>query len=312
MAYRFLNRLFKIWPGTIAVVTMVFFFLSGCASPPKRLLPKEITIGSLTGPAGSLLAQDLNASSATSYREKSPLVFEAETTFTYDLEPGTEEVLDNYDLSQKPNLEYLPNGLAYPSGSQSFKASDLDQYKLTRVTATLTAIWTLKDPTQGLVVKSGSTSDTFKTSVGGYLAYVGAASRNAPSEREVLRTMSSALADQLIGELGPALSVNNISRASDERSKMAFDLASKGQWEEAAVLWRELIALNPNYAPAHYNLGIYHERLGQLHEAWESYRQAFLSNSSPVNRQALTRMTDSLERLGRPPKPGGEGFDPTK
>jgi tetratricopeptide (TPR) repeat protein len=199
-------------------------------------------------------------------------------------------VLDSSALNQtQANPENLP-------------ADDLlETYPLELGQATLEFDWTVVDKQTGAVITSGITKDTLTRSAGGFLADYGAAARNLPTPSQAIKLMSSALADQLVEELGPAFSAADLAAADDSLSKQALALAHKEQWDEAAAIWTELTRLNPQYHPALYNLGLYYEKKGQLETAWSYYRQAFLSHSSNVHRDALTRLTDSLNRLNRLP-----------
>jgi tetratricopeptide (TPR) repeat protein len=174
--------------------------------------------------------------------------------------------------------------------------------------ASLTAEWTVSDRETGAVIRAGRTTDVLKRSSGGWLAAQGAAPGDPPSEDEAKRILAEALSGQMVAELGPALSASGLERAGDPQSRKALALAAAGHWEEAAELWREVIALNPDHAAAHYNLGLHHERLGELDEAWASYRLAFLCLGAPIHREALTRLTDALNRQGRPPRPSGSAL----
>ena len=51
-------------------------------------------------------------------------------------------------------------------------------------------------------------------------------------------------------------------------------LQELGRLEEAEASLRQAIALKPNYAEAHYNLGGMLQELGRLEESETSYRQA--------------------------------------
>jgi tetratricopeptide (TPR) repeat protein len=284
----------------------VIFFLSvlaaalafgGCTVSHPRLLPKEVTVGPVTGPAGALLADTLRARTSQLPMGGEDLIFEAQTEFSYRLDSGREKVL------VEPRTEITRPSPANDPQS-SYQAQD---YDLMMVLAELKVNWLLKDHF-GQTVRTGTTVDTLKRNAGGYLAALGAASKAVPDEKATLKTMTQALANQLILELGPVIPASAIIQADDEFSRKAYNLASSGNWAEAAQLWQELLVLNPKYSTAHYNLGLYHERRGELELAWSRYRQAFLNQSTPINREALTRITDSLERQGRSPKPGGDGF----
>lgn len=270
------------WLALAAALIAVALFACACASAPKRRLASDVTVGSFAGAGGAELEAALSAREAPGSGRR--LKLDGMASLAYETKRTSEKVAED---------------------ESSFSPAVFESDTLS---STLTARWTLSDLGTGAVVRAGETSDTLKRVAGGWLASQGAAPETVPGEAEARKILAGALADQIIEEIGPALDASAIERAGDERSKKALSLASAGNWDEAAVLWRELIGLNPDYAAAHYNLGLHHERLGELEEAWASYRLAFLSEAIPLHRSALTRLTDSLERLGRLPKPSGSSL----
>jgi tetratricopeptide (TPR) repeat protein len=238
--------------------------------------------GGFSGPAGEELSKALAAKERGGRKS---LKLEGHTFLSYQTGSARENV--------------APDEGAYTAAQA---------YQSDTVSSTLTARWTLTDMGTGRIVKSGETADTLRRAAGGFLASQGAAKEAVPTETEARGILAQALADQIIEEVGPAWDSSAIERADDERSRKAQQLAMAGRWDEAADLWRELTSLNPAYASAHYNLGLYYERSGQLEEAWASYRRAFLSKGDPHHREALARLTDSLDRLGRRPRPSGSSL----
>jgi hypothetical protein len=279
----------------LVLLAVAALLAAGCAPPPRRHLEASIAVGAFSGPGGDRLAAEL---SARSRRSPDPaLVLSGTTSFDSSLVPGRERVLA--EPPRQAAAAPAPAGPGGPSGGWEERTIPFQSF-----TATLKADWTLSDPATGAVARAGTTSDTLRRSAGGWLAEQGAAPEAAPADPEALRLLSAALADQIIEELGPALDASALGRADDDRSRRALRLAEAGDWGAAAELWEELVALNPEYAPALYNLGLHHERLGELEEAWSFYRRAYLAQSVPLHREALTRLTDSLDRLGRPPRGG--------
>jgi tetratricopeptide (TPR) repeat protein len=177
-----------------------------------------------------------------------------------------------------------------------------EDYPLSLVQATLTLNWTLTEPASGAVIDAGTCTDHLQRSFGGFLGALGRASQSIPTQENVLALMAPGLAEQLIEALGPAYSASALATASDSLSHQAAPLAGNGEWDQAAQIWQKLLQQNPDYTPALYNLGLYHERLGDLDTAWAFYRLAYINTNTWPYRIALTRLADSLERLGRPPR----------
>ncbi|SPF49403.1 Tetratricopeptide TPR_2 repeat protein (fragment) [Candidatus Sulfopaludibacter sp. SbA4] len=80
------------------------------------------------------------------------------------------------------------------------------------------------------------------------------------------------------------------------RFDRAWELAQKGQHEEAAAAWRSALALNPEDARANNNLGFELARVGKLEEAIACWETALRSNDQFAEvRENLAR---ALENLG--------------
>ena len=71
----------------------------------------------------------------------------------------------------------------------------------------------------------------------------------------------------------------------------------KGQLEEAMAAFRQAIALKPNYAEAHYNLGCIRTIKGQLDEAIAAYRQALVFR--PNYAEAYVNLGNALHDKGQ-------------
>lgn len=54
-----------------------------------------------------------------------------------------------------------------------------------------------------------------------------------------------------------------------------FDAASQGNWEAASQKWNEVLAKEPKNALANHNLGVFHERNGDIPRALPHYRIGF-------------------------------------
>ncbi len=60
----------------------------------------------------------------------------------------------------------------------------------------------------------------------------------------------------------------------EQYNETAIRYAQSGLWREASFRWRQVLELAPDHAPAHNNLGVAYEALGQFDEALSAYEQA--------------------------------------
>jgi tetratricopeptide (TPR) repeat protein len=181
-------------------------------------------------------------------------------------------------------------------------ALELKTYELERLSGRLVFDWRLASPA-GAEPAGGQIVLAVDRTRGGYLAQAGAAPALA-DQPAFARDLENHLAEELAGQL--TLALGRIPTAAevetgDPLSREAKRLAAAGDWEGAKDLWLKLLTLNPGYAPAHFNLGLYWEYRQKPEEAWRSYREAFKSEPSRNHRAALTRLTDALALAGRRP-----------
>jgi tetratricopeptide (TPR) repeat protein len=283
--------------------------LTSCAArSPARTLAENISLGEFHGPGGPELKEALSRiSSRAAKAAKAPKAFKAPQSqgglslsgrcyFDYREEPQSETVIireegEMVSRSQTDELTGQTWEIRAPEITESPR-----RYEFTRIQGTMGVNWALRAP-DGTVLRQGALEDNLERSYGGYLAQEGAAPKTAPGREAALRDLSQALSLQLAQELGPSFGPGDLEHTGDALSREALALCRLGDWDQAAALWTELTRQNPEYAPAHYNLGIWHERSARLQEALRSYRQAYLAKPEGRYRLALTRLTDSLRRM---------------
>jgi tetratricopeptide (TPR) repeat protein len=93
------------------------------------------------------------------------------------------------------------------------------------------------------------------------------------------------------------------SRQKRAKQEQAISLATKGRWEEAARVNREIVELFPNDVDAHNRLGKALMEVGRYSEAREAYARAAkidpMNSIALKNLQRLTKLGE--ERTGAPP-----------
>lgn len=87
-----------------------------------------------------------------------------------------------------------------------------------------------------------------------------------------------------------------IERGADQWHATGENLEEQGRFEEAAEAYRRAIAINPNLAEAHFNLGNVLRTLEQLDAAEQSFRDAALAAPMP---EAWYNLADLLDERGR-------------
>ncbi|MDR2141805.1 MAG: HrpB1 family type III secretion system apparatus protein [Deltaproteobacteria bacterium] len=256
----------------------------GCSPKPvwHSLLPPEIGVGEFSGPGGEALTTELKRRESPKPLSGRTLILSGQTQFTHQTTKSQETVLT---VTKKTGDQTSTQTIPLIVADAKFGAS-----------------WSLVPVGSNQAQKTGQTEEVWRRSYGGYLAQEGVADAT-PEEPEKVRDnlLAKSLAALIVAELGPDHTPYNLAKAYDQQSVEAAQLVSQGHWDEAAKIWREILEDNPNYAPALYNLALYHERSGQLGEAWKYYRLAYRSYDDLARREALTRTTDIMFRLGRPP-----------
>jgi hypothetical protein len=289
--------------AAILAAPLAGLLAGGCASAPTPRLARDITLGDFRGEGSDELRRAL--SPAATGGSGARLALSATTAFDYSSRPGLETAtVTNLSHSRWP--EGLEGWDQVPKPEPKYRTSE---YPLTLIEASLSADWTLTDPQNpSAVAQSGTTRVALKQSGGGFPESQGQGRPAATDRQAALNLLAESLADQIVLLIGPDYAASSLAPGKDALSKQALKLATDGDWDGAAAIWLEILTLNPEYGPALFNLGLHHERRGDLDKAWAFYRLAFLSVQTYPYRLALTRTADALEKLGRlpqaaPPRP---------
>jgi hypothetical protein len=261
-------------------------------------MPANITLGEFTGPGAEEVKNGLPFPNPSERDDNQELILSCRTDYNHSSHVGREKVVSSDQGGSRWPKE-LPGWEDVPEIVPDYATAE---FPLTTVEATLTAVWTLTDPQSRAIISNGSNKVALRRSYGGFLESEGKTPPESPAQEELLSLLAKSLADRLLQSLGPAYTASSLASAKDGISRQAATLAAAGDWDGAAQLWYGILKENPNYSPALFNLGLYHERRGDLETAYSFYRLAFLDNQTWPYRLALTRTTDALEKLGRQPK----------
>ncbi len=282
------------------ILLLAVISLAACASqgPAASRAPMlhNIAIGQIQGPGAeeltrALKAQASGAAQATlggtiSFREA---VSEERETVPVTVAAG------------KPESVYKPDPFTKRVWltEETPTATEFQTFDLQRVAGEMLFNWQITGK-DGRVIDSGVSKADLNRTFGGFMAAQKVAPGPQNSDRllsEARRALAEEMTRLLALSLGRQPSPDEIETAPDDWSRRAKNAASRGDWEEAKNIWLEALDLNPNFAPAHYNLGLYYERAGEPERALSSYQRAFVADGSPRHRAALTRIT---EAAGRP------------
>ena len=85
---------------------------------------------------------------------------------------------------------------------------------------------------------------------------------------------------------------------SFSRYGLAMEYRNGGDLEQAVREFRDLIAVNPDYAYAYFHAGQTLERMGKLEEAAEMYRAGIESASRTGDQHAKGELEGALDLLG--------------
>ncbi|MDR2351730.1 MAG: tetratricopeptide repeat protein [Deltaproteobacteria bacterium] len=261
-----------------------------------------MNLGEFSGAAGEELTESLNRHRLSGLSDQAP-VLSGKTRFNLELENNSETVITVQEGREKVFYERdrLTGEVWLVKAPDELKTSQKFQYQ--RVIGTLTVVWTLTDPLKHSLVKSGTFTLSSSRVKDAYVSqFSGSNFTNARLEDLIKRSLIEEAAEDLIVIIGPYFTAFDLASGHDPLSVKAHNLVTMGNWRGAQNVWQELLTLNPRYAPALYNLGLYYESQGLLNEALIQYREAFLTNQDPKFRNSLTRVTEVLRRLGKLPR----------
>ncbi len=270
-------------------------------------LPQGVTIGQISGPGQEYLIKQLEkregsgpATSLLNGRVTAHSLVRRERE-TVPLTTPTGE--DSY-LTYTPNIFTKRLWLIEEEPTREM----LEDYELERFLGELTLDWQLVATGGGRILAEGQVKVDANRTIGGYLATRGLTPRlesekkTAALEEKLEKHLIDELVRLLSLDLGRSPNPSEIEVGDDSLSRKAKSLAKDGQWEEARKLWEELLRQNPRYGPPLFNMGLYYEYKQNPEAAWKMYREAFLSEATEEHREALTRLTEALDRAGRLPK----------
>jgi tetratricopeptide (TPR) repeat protein len=283
--------------------------LASCA-PSGQRIRGAFSVGTFTGSAGPELARALQRH-ATIRPERGPFL-SGTAEYRFESSAASETVLTTEEGDERVYWEDDPlTGESWLVKAWVRNPVPKD-YGFRRARGVLTVDWQVASASVG-TLRSGRDVFSLVRAAGGYADRDGRPPADpdapTPDDRElhdaVLDELAARAAVHLTLLAGQRLTENDLAYIPDQDGRRARALAAAGHWDAAALIWEELLGRNPNYGPALYNLGLHGELDGDLPRAWRYFRLAFRSQQLPEYREALSRVSEVLRRMGRLPRPDG-------
>lgn len=123
-----------------------------------------------------------------------------------------------------------------------------------------------------------------------------------------MKKLQQVLLSRVICAIFISVSAALPSNAQEDSSRRVAELmqygnlaARKGAWTEATHRWKQVIRIDSRYSPAHNNLAIYFERIGDYREAQNEYQLALEGHGGDQSkiRENFQRFSDFYERILR-------------
>jgi tetratricopeptide (TPR) repeat protein len=293
-------------PLSIIAILALFltFSLVACSNKVTKRVIADFSIGTFSGTGGESLNRELRNLKSHTLRKNQYPVLSGVADFKIKVSDAKETVITTEDGAE--NLYWHKDPLTGETWmiKARVKKEVPKDFDFVNLSGELTVSWTLKDPKSGKTLQQGTDTIHHSKSLGGYLKNQKLLKEDYLTEAEenLLEALTRSAALSLVETLGPGFTDYDLARANDPFSTNAKTLVFYDHWDEASVIWKELLTLNPSYHPALFNLGLYYEQQGDLISAWTYFRQAFIQNQSIQYRDALTRLTSVLRQKGLLPR----------
>lgn len=177
--------------------------------------------------------------------------------------------------------------------------------------ASLTTHFKVFDLRTKRIISTDKVTKNFKEKFGGdkeYSILFGKKKTELPAKNETLNDLSSQAAAALVAKISPTKITREVKFDDGSKYgtgigghklvKQGIEFAKRGEWEEAADVWKEVLSIEPNNAAALYNLGLVHENMGDmknLQTGLEYYKKAFANQKNTLYIDAIARIKKTIK-----------------
>ncbi|MGL4208127.1 MAG: tetratricopeptide repeat protein [Candidatus Adiutrix sp.] len=263
-------------------------------------LPPDLALGQITGQGHQAFSRALGPKNTP----KSPTRFlNGHLTIVQSHENQQQTVIVTKAYGP-PETVYKPDPFTKRLWKVTQKPTEIqsENHELVRFTGQIIFDWFISDKLTAAPREEGQLSLDLELSYGGFLA---TQNQSPPlkSPEILAKNMELQLATHMAHLVGLTFSTptgaHALETASNPPMAQAHALAAAGSWDQAKDIWLEILGQNPTYSPALYNLGVYWEKKESLPQAWDYYRQAFISDGSEHHRQTLGRLAEIMASSGQ-------------
>ncbi|MBU3981181.1 MAG: hypothetical protein KKG97_07680 [Proteobacteria bacterium] len=154
-------------------------------------------------------------------------------------------------------------------------------------------------------------SEEYKEKFGGeneYRSYLGSKMSQLPPQNQTLKELSDKVAARIVAKIFTAeitrvVEFDNGSNkyamgiGGNKKVKEGIKCAKNGEWEKGIEIWTDVLNNEPENSAAFYNLGLAHEKIGDLENlkiAQEMYKKAVKYGDKAVHLDAMQRIKETI------------------
>ena len=169
--------------------------------------------------------------------------------------------------------------------------------------ASLTTEYKVLDLKIKRVIATGMLTESYDGKFGGDKEYApyGHKLSDLPALDSIADELSASIATKLVAKISrmKLAGVIKFDEGGNTMVKRGVKLAKRGAWEEARVIWQQVIHHEPNNAAAYYNLGVAHETLGDINNlkiARQMYNRAATYGDKKLYTEAMARINSVIRQ----------------
>ncbi len=158
------------------------------------------------------------------------------------------------------------------------------------------------------IVATGKVTETYNEKFGGNeeQSFFGDKLSSLPTKDATINNLSKKVAKKLVSKISPTKIATTIrfdkggtmGFGGNETMQRGIEFATRGLWEDALELWKEVIKKEPENAAAYYNIGVAYENSGDmksLYTAKDMYKKALKLKDKSFYLDAVARVNNSIK-----------------